>query len=214
MKRACLISGLFILAALWLGPLPELTRQSFAAHMALHMGVVAIVAPLIAFGIAGGVLDPVRRWPVAFPAIPWSIAELVVVWSWHAPMLHHAARAIPGGFVAEQGSFFVAGLAVWLASISGPCAAARERAGAGMTALLLTSMHMTLLGALIALTPRALYSHAAHAHAAATTLTPLEDQHLGGAIMLAIGGVSYLAGGLALATRLVRKPFASSEVRA
>lgn len=214
MKRACLISGFLILAGLWLGPLPEWTRHSFAAHMALHMSVVAIAAPLIALGISGGTVDPARRWPAAFPAIPWSIAELVVVWSWHAPTLHHVARTIPGGLVAEQFTFFAAGLAVWLASISGPSAVARDRAGAGITALLLTSMHMTLLGALIALTPRALYSHAAHAHGAATTLTPLDDQHLGGAIMLAIGGVSYLAGGLALATRLVRKPAASPEVRA
>ena len=214
MKRACLISGLVLLAALWLGPLPELTRHSFAAHMTLHMGVVAIAAPLLALGISGGPLDIVRRWPAAFPAIPWSIAELVVVWSWHAPALHHAARTIPGGFVAEQLSFFATGLAVWLASISGPHAAARDRAGAGITALLLTSMHMTLLGALIALTPRDLYSHGTHVHAGPTSLTALDDQHLGGAIMLAIGGVAYLAGGLALATRLVRKPVGSSEVRA
>jgi putative membrane protein len=214
MKRASLISGILILAGLWLGPLPELTRSSFAAHMALHMGVVAIAAPLIALGIAGGPFDFVRRWPAAFPAIPWSIAELVVVWSWHAPTLHYAARAIPGGLVAEQISFFVAGLAVWLASVSGPLAAIRDRAGAGITALLLTSMHMTLLGALIALTPRALYSHAAHVHDSTIALTPIEDQHLGGAIMLAIGGVSYLAGGLALVARLVRQPVTSLEVRA
>ena len=214
MKRACIISGLLLLAGLWLGPLPELTRTSFAAHMTLHMGVVAIGAPLLALGIAGGPLDPVRRWPAMFPAIPWSIAELLVVWSWHAPTLHHAARAMRGGLVAEQLSFFAAGLAVWLASISGPPAAGRERAGAGITALLLTSMHMTLLGALVALTPRALYAHGGHNHDAAFTLTRLEDQHLGGAIMLAIGGVSYLTGGLALAARLVRKPVASSEVRA
>jgi putative membrane protein len=214
MKRACLISGIVLLAALWLGPLPELTRNSFAAHMALHMGVVAIAAPLLALGISASALDPVRRWPAAFPAIPWSIAELVVVWSWHAPTLHQAARTIPGGLVAEQLSFFAAGLTVWLASISGPHAAARDRAGAGIAALLLTSMHMTLLGALIALTPRDLYSHATHIHVAPTSLTPLDDQHLGGALMLAIGGVSYLAGGLALATRLVRKPVPSVEVRA
>jgi putative membrane protein len=214
MKRACLISGFLLLAGLWLGPLPEWTRHSFAAHMSLHMGVVAIAAPLLALGIAGGSCDFVQRWPTAFPAILWSIAELMVVWSWHAPALHHAARTFPGGLVAEQFSFFSVGLAVWLASISGPRAAARDRAGAGIAALLLTSMHMTLLGALIALTPRALYSHATHAHGAPITLAPLDDQHLGGAIMLAIGGVSYLAGGLILATRLVRKPVVPSEVRA
>ena len=214
MKRTCLILGLLALAALWLGPLPELARNAFAAHMTLHMGVVAIAAPLIALGITGTSIDIVHRWPGYFPAVPWSIAELVVVWSWHAPYLHHAARSMSGGFFAEQFSFFAAGLIVWLASLNGPKATPSDRAGAGIAALLLTSMHMTLLGALLALTPRALYSHAAHAHGETTPLTALDDQHLGGAIMLAIGGVSYLVGGLGLTTRLVRQRLARSEAHA
>jgi putative membrane protein len=61
-------------------------------------------------------------------------------------------------------------------------------------------MHMTLLGALLALAPRPLYAHGAEYHG----LTALEDQHLGGAIMLLVGGVSYIAGGLALTVRLLR----------
>ena len=65
----------------------------------------------------------------------------------------------------------------------------------GVAALLLTSMHMTLLGALLALAPRPLY----HTHAAA-----LADQQLGGALMLAVGGAVYLGGGLLLAATLVR----------
>ena len=61
-------------------------------------------------------------------------------------------------------------------------------------------MHMTLLGALLALTPRPLYAHAGGSRG----LTPLEDQHLGGAIMLLVGGLSYLAGGLWLTAGLLR----------
>ena len=60
---------------------------------------------------------------------------------------------------------------------------------------------MTLLGALLALPPRALYAH----HAEAGALAPLEDQHLGGAIMLVAGGVAYLAGGLALTVEILRR---------
>ncbi|MFN2428347.1 MAG: cytochrome c oxidase assembly protein, partial [Candidatus Binatia bacterium] len=51
--------------------------------------------------------------------------------------------------------------------------------------------------ALLALSPRALYAHAGHGPAA------LDEQHLGGAIMLGVGGVSYLAGGLWLSMRLL-----------
>ena len=66
-------------------------------------------------------------------------------------------------------------------------------------------MHMTLLGALVALPPRPLYDHGAHdAHAAA--LSPLADQHLGGAIMIVLGGATYLAGALWLAAGVLRRP--------
>lgn len=213
MKRLSLILGLLVLAALWLGPLREATRHAFAAHMALHMGVVAVAAPLIAFGLAGGAWDPVRRWPRGFPPIPLSIAELLVVWGWHAPALHHAARHAAAGFLAEQSAFFLAGLLVWLSSVGGATEHRNERTGAGITALLLTSMHMTLLGALLALTPRPLYAHETAA-GPGPVLTALEDQHLGGAIMLVVGGASYLAGGLWLTARLVRLAALSKEVRA
>jgi putative membrane protein len=64
---------------------------------------------------------------------------------------------------------------------------------------LFTSMHMTLLGALFSLAPRALYSHGT-----LTDIASLDDQHVGGAIMLLIGGASYLAGGLLLTAGLLR----------
>ena len=200
-RCAHILLALVTIAGLWLGPLPKLAQQSFSAHMGMHMGVVAIAAPFLAFGIAGGPLDPVRKWPALFPPVPISIIELVVVWVWHAPALHRAARHGAGSLVLEQGSFLVAGVLLWLSAFGGDPARRQNRAGAGIAALLLTSMHMTLLGALLALTPRALYAHAGHN----ARLTPLEDQHLGGAIMLLTGGVAYLAGGLWLTAGLVRR---------
>ena len=151
----------------------------------MHMGVVAVAAPLLALGVAGGRLDPVRNAPGLFAPIPASLLELVVVWAWHAPALHHAARHGTAGLVAEQGMFLLAGLLVWLSAFGGDAWRRGNRAAAGVVGLLLTSMHMTLLGALLALTPRPLYAHAD----GFAGLTPLEDQHLGGAIMLLVGGV-------------------------
>ncbi len=210
MRKAWLISGLLALAGLWWGPLPQLARHAFSAHMAMHMGVVAIAAPFLAFGIAGSSFDPVRKWPALFPPIPISVVELLVVWAWHAPALHQTARHNVVGLVVEQGAFLLAGLLVWLSAFGGDPINRRGRAGAGVAALLLTSMHMTLLGALLALTPRALYAHAGHL----SNLTPLEDQHLGGAIMLIVGGISYLAGGLWLTAGLVRGVATKSEATA
>jgi putative membrane protein len=86
---------------------------------------------------------------------------------------------------------------LWLACIG-------ERGGgraAGVFGLLFTSMHMTLLGALLALAPRALYRHAHYS--AAETLSAIDDQNLGGVVMLAAGGAAYLIGGLILMARLL-----------
>lgn len=200
MRSTSLIVGLAVLALAWLGPLPALTRQSFAAHMALHMAVVAMASPLLAFAFSGGTFDPARVWPRLVAPIPASLVELVVVWAWHTPMLHHAARYHAAALVMEQASFMAAGVLLWSAAVGGDRAQQQGRAGAGVVALLFTSMHMTLLGALFALANRPLFPHAIGAPAG---LSPLEDQHLGGAIMLLVGGVSYLLGGLALTTRLL-----------
>jgi putative membrane protein len=196
--------GLATLAFAWLAPLRAILPGPFSAHMTTHMAVVAVAAPLLAIGVAGGSLDPVRRAPRLFPPIPASLVELFVVWIWHAPALHHAAAHATAIFVIEQASFLASGLFVWLAAFGGDRALRANRAASGIVALLLTAMHMTLLGALLALPPRPLYVHAAHAEHAAHG-SALAEQHLGGAIMLIGGAVAYLAGGLWLAVELLRR---------
>jgi putative membrane protein len=184
--------GAVLLGALWLGPLPALAASRFSAHMLLHMGVVAVAAPLLALAISGTRRDPARRWPGVFNPVLASVAELLVVWGWHAPAFHHAARSSAAVMSVEQGSFLIAGVWLWMAACGGPDEG--KRAWTGVAGLLFTSIHMTLLGAVFALAPRAMYP-------AAHSLDALADQHVGGAIMLLVGGASYLAGGLWLAWR-------------
>jgi putative membrane protein len=209
MRATAAGGALAVLACAWLTPLAAGLLGPFSAHMATHMAVVAAAAPLLAVAIAGTGLDPLRRLPAPLLAIPASLVELLVVWGWHAPALHDLARETSLGFMAEQSTFFVSALFVWLSVLAPERRAAHSArdtrndyepgstSATGVVALLLTSMHMTLLGALLALAPRPLY----HAHAAAA----LADQHFGGALMLAVGGAVYLAGGLALAAKLVKK---------
>lgn len=195
--------ALVVLAVSWLGLWRALAPGPFAAHMLMHMSVVAVAAPLLALGVAGSVYDPVPRAPRFFAAVLASLVELCAVWAWHAPALHHLARHTTAGLVAEQATFLLSALWVWLAALGGRTSGTRT--GAGILALLLTSMHMTLLGALLALAQRPLYAHAGADHGA-----ELQDQQLGGAIMLIIGGVVYLAGGLGLARGLLQGQRASS----
>ncbi|MCE7027598.1 cytochrome c oxidase assembly protein [Jiella avicenniae] len=207
--------GLTVLAAVWFGPLPQRAQGSFAAHMVMHMGIVAVAAPLLAIGL-------VRLWPRRFGwltpalAILASFVEFVVVWTWHAPALHDAARSGFALFLVEQASFLVAGLFVWIAAIG--TAQGRDTAGlggraAGTLALLVTSMHMTLLGALLLLSPRPLYA-CAELCSPAASFTPLGDQQFGGVVMLIVGGASYLVGGLALLASVLKERDPASGARA
>ncbi|WP_263430261.1 cytochrome c oxidase assembly protein [Nannocystis pusilla] len=200
-RRALLLLGASTLAVAWSGALTQFAPGSFSAHMTMHMGVVAVAAPTLALGVAGGRLDPVRLAPRLFSPIPASVVELVVVWAWHTPALHHAARHDPRALAVEQATFLLSGLLVWLSAFGGDARRRGERAAGGVVAMLLTSMHMTLLGALLALPPRPLFEHA---HGG-SWLTPLADQHLGGAIMLSVGGLVYLIAGLGLTTVLLRR---------
>ena len=199
-RRCSFIAGCISVAFAWLGPLRPLVHDAFFAHMTIHMLIVAVAAPLLAIGIAGGRFDPVRTSPGLFAPIPASLLELVIVWIWHTPALHHAARSHGALFAVEQTTFLAAGLLLWVSVLGGGASRGANRTGAGIVALLLTSMHMTLLGALLALSPRPLYPHGA----APSFMTAIDDQHLGGAIMLVAGGAAYLLGGVGLTVTLFR----------
>lgn len=187
-------AGLGVLALAWLWPLPQLGLPPFSTHMTMHMAVVAVAAPLLALGLSGTRLDLVTRRPGWMAAIPASFAELMIVWVWHAPALHDLARELLWVRALEQASFLLAGLWLWQSALGGRAEQRRARATAGVTALLLTAMHMTLLGALLVVAPRVLYPCAPLCGG----FDPLTDQHVGGAIMLLVGGAAYLAGGVGL----------------
>jgi putative membrane protein len=188
-----------MLMFVWFGPLPRMASHTFAAHMSMHIAVVAVIAPLLALSIGGTRLDPVRLLPRLLPPIPISLVEFVIVWAWHVPALYEAARQEPVAFVLEQASFLCSGTLLWLAALGGNREQRRMRAGAGVAALLFTSMHMTLLGALFAIAGRPLFQHAVASGGAGVA-----DQQLGGVIMLLVGGTAYLAGGLWLTAVALR----------
>lgn len=183
MRPALGYAGLILLAALWLLPLNGWLGADFPHHMLRHMGLVAIVTPLLVLGFPGAT----RVFAVS--PLAGAAVEFVVVWGWHLPGLHGWADGGGPGLVLEQGSFAIAGLLVW----AGALRADQPLAGAG--GLLLTSMHMTLLGVLILLAPRDLYAEICG------RAPDLGAQQLGGLLMLGIGTPVYLVAGLALVAR-------------
>jgi putative membrane protein len=199
-RRGALAGGLAVLGAAWA---TAAAGAGITGHMAAHMAAVAVAAPLLAIGLAGSRLDPAMRWPRLVAPVPMSLVELAVVWGWHLPAARALAAGGGWGLALEQASFIAAGMLLWGACLGSRDAAASARRAAGVVAMLLTTMHMTLLGVLVALAPRPLFADAGFT-CLGVTLEPLADQQLGGVVMLLIGAGGYLAGGLVLLGGLLR----------
>ncbi|WP_377296778.1 cytochrome c oxidase assembly protein [Rhizobium sp. SGZ-381] len=202
-KRVMFLAGLLVLCAAWALLIFE-NAASFSVHMITHMAVVAGAAPLLALSISGSRYDRVATSRMLTP-LTASLIELIVVWGWHLPALRALSESSAVFRMLEQACFLTAGLILWLSCFGGSGEARDERRLGGTLGLLFTTMHMTLLGALLALSPRPLYGDGL-VTCFGTTLSAGEDQQVGGVVMLMVGAAVYLAGGVALLARTLNAP--------
>ncbi|MBT9369105.1 cytochrome c oxidase assembly protein [Rhizobium sp. CSW-27] len=203
MRRVFVAAGLLLLAAAWtLLALGD--AASFSIHMITHMAVVAGAAPLLAIGLSGTRFDHISTRAHMTPLLA-SMIELVTVWGWHLPALRALSEQVPLVRALEQASFLAAGLVLWLSCFGGGGRSQGERRLGGTLGLLFTSMHMTLLGALLSLAPRPLYGEG-FVTCFGTTLSAAEDQQIGGVVMLMVGAAVYLVGGVTLLARTLNAP--------
>jgi cytochrome c oxidase assembly factor CtaG len=135
---------------------------------------------------------------VTGPLAAWLVHALAL-WLWHIPSWFEAALASDGIHALQHASFFVAALLYWWSVLG-----ARRNAGAAMASLFTTMIHTAALGALLALSPVAWYPTYAD-RTIAFGLDALEDQQLGGLVMWVPAGFGYVACGLAIALRWLRR---------
>ncbi len=201
-RGGVLLAACTIMAAAWLGPLPALALEQFAAQAALHVTLVSIAAPLLALSMAGSRFDPVGWWPRGLSPLGLSLIQAGVVWAWHTPMAQGVVRAEPGLFWMEQATVFLASALLWVSVLGGDKTTRYERVGAGIIALLMTSVHMTLLGCLSMIT--------SSPYVGAEAVSSLADQKLGAMLILAGAAVVYSVAGALLLAGLLRPQEAAS----
>lgn len=163
---------------------------SHARHMAAHILVMNVGAPLLAtIGLT--------RWNVRVRGVRllWFVtfAQIALLWVWHAPVVQNLSPHSPNAMIASHTVLLLAATTFWMSllSLSGP---SRWHA---LPALLLTGKMVCLLAALLVFAPRALYGSAAHA------AHGLDDQHLAGLLMLAACPLSYLVSAVAMTVQLI-----------
>lgn len=204
-------AGWLTLCGALVSPLHGLGEQLFSAHMIEHELLMAVAAPLLcvsrplgAFlrGMPRGLARALRRgagtsairwlWErIMAPAVA-TVLHGIALWLWHLPLLFDAAVTNEVMHRLQHISFLASALVFWWALFRRPV----RDYGAGALHVFATMVHMSLLGALLALTPRSLYP-AQSQSAWQYGLTPLEDQQLGGLVMWVPAGTIYA--GIALA---------------
>jgi putative membrane protein len=190
-RNPALLGAWLLAFALFVTPLCAMAVALFSMRAVNHLLLVAVLAPLLAYGLGG------RRFSGAPGAA--AIVHAIIFWFWHAPAPYAAALSHDGIYWLMQLSLLASGVWFWralMARWSDIVSTAATLAG--------FAAQMGLLGALIAFAPDPLYAP----HAATTPawdLTALEDQQLAGLIMWVPGVLPYLVAlGLAVAAALSR----------
>ena len=177
----------------------RMAHASFAAHMAQHLLLIVVAAPLLlladpfaalcwalpapARARAGRLLrpgGPLRGiWrALTMVSVAW-LAHVAAVWLWHLPSAYDAAVADRVVHDAEHLIFFGTAVLFWWPIIQ-PAPRLRIPTGYGMRVgyLVLAALQGALLGLLLAMSRETWY----RAYPSA------EDQSLGGLVMWGIGG--------------------------
>ncbi len=189
-RRAWRFAGALLalcLALVW--PLEGLADASFGAHMAQHMLLIGVAAPLLAASrpalpMLKGHSLLARPWVVLGKPRSAFLLHGAAIWLGHAPRVIDWSLESPPFHAAQHFALVATAALFWWAML------ARGRQGAGESALwtLATMLHTGALGALLTFAPRGLYRDYG-----------LEDQQLAGLVMWVPGGLCYLAAGLAFA---------------
>ncbi|EJT00963.1 hypothetical protein RCCGE510_31756 (plasmid) [Rhizobium sp. CCGE 510] len=209
-------SGWLVLAGALVSPLHWLGEQLFTVHMIEHELVMAVSAPLIVLARPPAVLlwgfprtirrrtgqalanKTVRRtWTFLSSGTVATLVHGMAIWAWHAPVLFDAAVESVPLHRLQHLCFFASAILFWWSVIW------KTNRGLAAWHLFLTMLHMSILGALIALSPNVLYGLQTRA-SEDWGLLPLEDQQMAGLVMWVPAGVIYAVVALVLAALWIR----------
>jgi putative membrane protein len=207
-------AGLTVLALMLALPLHAWGRLRFAPHMLEHELLTVVAAPLLAAGrpgvpyllalplswrlwVASWIINRGLRplWrALVHPGAAWALHG-AALWLWHAPPLFEAALRSEAVHYLQHLTLLVTALLFWASLL--PRRADRKVRLIAVFSLFTTSIHSTLLGALLTLSPTVWYASYLPT-AGPDGLSALEDQQLAGLIMWVPAGLVYMAAALAL----------------
>jgi putative copper resistance protein D len=222
--------GLAVLVLALLSPIDTYSDVLLVVHMAQHMLLMLVAAPLLLLAAPMTTLlravSPTARkrlvgWLhsrpariLAFPLLAWMVFA-AVNWGWHLSDLYNQALEIPALHVVEHAVFLGAALVFWFPVIGADPGPWRMPHPARLFYLFLAMPQNSFLGVAIMSAGVVLYPHYASVERSWGP-TPLEDQALAGLLMWTVGDVAFLvAMGLVVAgwVSLEQRRTARSDAR-
>ena len=185
------------LAALWIAvasPVSHLDHHLLTAHMAQHLLLMIVAAPLILLGV--GSSFRLHRRPNL--VVAWLAGSLTVI-IWHVPAIFELALRSPFWHAFEHASFFVAGIVFWWPAVYSGLEA---QSWSLPIYFFLATLPCDALSAFLAFCDNVVYPpySSGHRHFG---LSPLDDQELAGALMWVTVTFAYLIPALVLTARLL-----------
>lgn len=211
-RLAAFSCGLITLWAAAASPLAAMDHHLLTAHMAQHLLMMTVSAPLILLGapvivLLNGLPRPLARLIatrlpgcsplralgrlVIHPLFCWFAGTATVI-AWHTPALFELGMRSAVWHGAEQGCFAAAGLLFWWPVIRPwPSLASWSTWGVPLY-LFLATLPCDALSALLAFCGRVMYPHYLLMHSL-LDISPLADQERAGALMWVWVTFVYLA---------------------
>jgi putative membrane protein len=171
--------GWAITAAALISPLCALSVSLFAARVGQHMILLLVAAPLIAFSWPRVRASPAMRGRIAWQLWAPALAFFLALWFWHMPVPYDATFRSTTVYWSMHVTLFGTAVLLW----RGLLHHRPEQTPEVMTVGALTSLHMSLLGAVLTFAARPLFTWHILAVTSRWGLTPLQDQQLGGVFM-------------------------------
>lgn len=193
-------AGLFLAGLAFCPPWAGLSRIYFTAHMAQHILLLLAAPPLLLMALPRREGQGDAGKTGAF--LSW-FCGVGGMWAWHVPALCALAMSHPLAEALQDLSLPLLGLAFWR-PITGP--GKRLPPLPGVLYLFTACVGCTLLGIFITFAPPGLFPCFKGAAAGAGSLTPAQDQQIGGLLMWVPACLIYLTGVMGLLGRWFAAP--------
>jgi len=189
---AAFVGAVIVMLIALVSPLDALGEDYlFSMHMVQHILIGDIAPLLVLLSLSRVILRPVTRrlmsveralGPLAHPATG-IVVWLTMIYVWHIPVMYDAALNHSGLHALEHTCFFIGGVAVWWPLIQ-PVPMRHRLTGLGVFAYLIAAkISIGMLGIFLTWSHGVAYTYYEHVPRI-WGLSAIEDENLGGAIMM------------------------------